>query len=163
MSEPTTFLNVDLEVLADYDLSGLAKALEVSRRCFVVDSGPWWQGGYHASFELARASKTPDSTIRGLARLVSTLPSPTRRLWTRARRRFLSIGIQAGHEPRMFEAVITQGALRAALEINAEVVLTIYGACPPFEGDRSCAPAVKQPRRSSGPYKRLQPTGWAGG
>jgi hypothetical protein len=120
----TEYLNVDLDITSRRDLQPLVSAL--GRRVFVlhVDGN----GRHSAGLEVAAMTRTADRTIRRFATLVKSLPPRARTLWNRARSRDLNIGIQAGHDARAFTCLVGPDAVRAAAEIGARIVITVYGS-----------------------------------
>jgi hypothetical protein len=124
--ENTHFLNVDLEVSSKSDLQPLAKALE--EKLFVLYVGRFgrYKRTYHAHFEVAGMVRDPDSAIRDLCSAIRRLPKPALRLWKSARSRDFNIGVQAGAEPVMYELALQGKSVKAASDVNARIVLTIY-------------------------------------
>lgn len=120
----TEFLNVDLDLEATYDLAPLAKALGPAVHVLYCEKA---KRGYVARIELARQPKTPDEAIRKLAAQVAPLPTSAHRLWTRAKKRDLSIGIQSGSKPWCSEFTLRPAALASAARLGASVTLTVYG------------------------------------
>jgi hypothetical protein len=133
-NENTRYLNVDLDITSRDDLQPLVQAF--GRRVFVlhVDGS----GRHSAGLEVAAMTKTADGTIRRFATLVRSLPPRARILWNRARSRDLNIGIQAGQDARAFTCFVGPDAVRAAADIGARIVITVYGS------------ALGDPRREKG-------------
>ena len=84
------------------------------------------RGKYGAHLEIAGLTKTADSTIRAFCRLIKALPEAERRLWNSATVRSFSIGIRAGTHPTPCDFTIQPGTIKAASEVAAQIVLTIY-------------------------------------
>ena len=130
-SEPTRYVNVDLDVYSGTPLDGLVKAL--GEKVFVLYVG----GGrrkYEAHIELASSHMdlSADDTILGLIDLVRKLPRMHRRTWNSAKRREFNIGIEAGLEPRGFELRLQQRTLHAIGDVGGSVVITVYA--PDLQG-----------------------------
>ena len=125
MNRDTEYLNVDIEVTARHDLQPLVDAL--ADRVFVLHVGRI-KGRHFAGLELAAMTKTADRTIRRLAAIVKSLPRSARGLWNRAQSRDLNIGIQAGCNRDAFRCVVGREAMRAATDIGASIVITVYGS-----------------------------------
>src|SRR5262249_53553909 len=125
VNRDTEYLNVDLEIASRHDLQPLVDAF--GARVLVL-SVRRTKGLYFAGLELAAMTKTADRTIRRLASLVKSLPPGARRLWRRARSRDLNIGIQAGRNQDAFRCVVGPDAVRAAADIDARIVITVYGS-----------------------------------
>jgi hypothetical protein len=125
MPVSTHFLNVDLDVYAPYPLGPLARAMEECG-ALTLHSGRWWRGGFRASFEVAAVTTGPNVTITALAHVVERLPVRARRLFDRATRRELSIGVEAGEGPHAYELLLSTASLAAARRLRARVSVTIY-------------------------------------
>ena len=124
MHRETTFLNVDLEVLAREDLTTLANALE--SHLFVLDVQRIGRR-YRASFEVLQP-KTPDTAIRRLVAAIQRLPPRRRAQWNRAARRDFNIGIQAALEPPSREFPIEAATVNMVAKVGGRIVVTVYGA-----------------------------------
>jgi hypothetical protein len=71
---PTTeFLNVDLDIYSKHDLQPLIERL--GRKVHVLYVGRE-RGKYSAHLEVAKNTKTADSTLRAFCRLIEDLPKP---------------------------------------------------------------------------------------
>jgi hypothetical protein len=83
---------------------------------------------YRAHLELASfsKSKSADSAIVGFCALIRTLPKGARRLWNVAKVRDFNIGVQAALQPYAYEIALAPETVRAASEVNARIVLTVY-------------------------------------
>ena len=125
-AEESTFLAVDLDVFAPFDLSPLVQALGDE----VVDL---YTGPVEAHFEshLSIASSIPkdaDAAIRSFVKLVSALPPAARKLWDEASRRELNIGIQGGTTPHALELRLDATTIASVGRIGAGIGITVYAA-----------------------------------
>jgi hypothetical protein len=119
----TEFLNVDLDVESNEDLTPLVRALE--KDAPPIHHGELEKGVKRASFELAEEPADADPGIRSFVRILQKLPGDARGAWDRARSRTFSIGVQSGLET--LELSIAPETLRAAAELNASISFTVYG------------------------------------
>jgi hypothetical protein len=123
-SEPTQYLNVDLDIFSRFALQGLVGAM--GDEVLVLYVGGKGRAN-EAHVELAAShSMTADSTIIDLARLVKRLPPRYRKIWNSAKSREFSVGIQAGLEPHSFDLRLGRRTLDAVREIGGELVVTVY-------------------------------------
>ena len=99
----THFLNVDFEIYAKLDLQPLVNQL--GRKVIVLYAGRV-RGQNCVILEIAKHSKTADSTIRAFCRLIEALPEAERSLWNTATLRSFSIGIQTGVQPNSMDFAI---------------------------------------------------------
>jgi hypothetical protein len=121
---PTThFLNVDLDIYSKRDLQPLVEHL--GRKVIALYVGRD-RGKYSAHLEVAKNTKTADSTIRAFCGLIEALPEPERSLWSTATVRSFSIGIQAGTQPNSCDFTIRPRTVRAISDVDAQMVITIY-------------------------------------
>lgn len=123
MTEPTHFLNVDLEIYSKSNLEPLVSAL--GKKVLVLFLGRV-KRKYGARLEVAKHTKNADSTIRAFCTLIESLPRAERRLWNEAKVRDFSIGVQAGGEPSASDFAIAVETLQATVDVGARIVLTIY-------------------------------------
>jgi len=119
----THYLNVDLDVYSTYDLRPLVDSL--GREVLALYVGPE-RRRYCAHLEVAKMTKTADSTILAFCKLIHSLPKETRGLWNRATLRSSSIGVQAGNRPTSCDFAIQATTVKAVSEVAAQIVLTVY-------------------------------------
>jgi hypothetical protein len=128
----TEFLNVDLDIYAQYDLKPLVSRF--GKKVMVLYVGRE-RRTYTAHLELAGMTKSADSTIRGFCRLIQAIPNAERQLWNRARRRDFSIGVQAGEQPNSCDFAVEAETVQAVAQVGARIVLTVYSPrlCRPVD------------------------------
>ncbi len=131
------YLNVDLEVRADFDLSALVMAL--SPPLFNLHTG-LADGVYFASFEAPACGGSPDEAIGALVRAVASLQRHPRSLWDRAADRVFDIGIEQARGMLPFALGLSQETLRAIADVGARVAFTLY---PPPKGRSPNKPPPK--------------------
>lgn len=123
--ECTRFLNLDLDLVSDRDLSTLlvacSKSVTVLRDS--VDDGV-----HTLWLELRRQPKDVGHAIRGFFALFESLLPSARRLWNGCSDRCLNIGIQAGQEPHAQMFVLSNDSVVRARAMRARFVITVYGA-----------------------------------
>jgi hypothetical protein len=123
--DKTTFLNVDLDISSQQDLSSLAEALHP--RLITLHVGRV-RRRYWARFELRTQPNNPDVAIRRLASAIERLPVRQRALWKRATRRDFNIGIQAAEAPPHSEFSVDPATVLMVGRIGGRIVITVYGA-----------------------------------
>lgn len=123
----TEFLDVDLDLLADYDLSALVQAFEPRATALHCEA---FEGGYRANLELSTQPADAETAIRYFVDLIRRLPPEARLLWNEASKRDFSIGVQAGSLPYSLEFALTPAVLALAVEVGARIVFVVYAAEP---------------------------------
>ena len=123
MPERTTtkFLNVDLDLFYRSEPTELLRATK--RRTLVVNLA-----NHFATLELWPQPRTAEGAILRFARVVDGLPPSARAQWNCCKKRVLNIGVEAGVEPYQAVFTLPKRALARAVEIRAEIVITVY-AC----------------------------------
>jgi hypothetical protein len=139
--ETTHFLNVDLDIYSRSNLQPLITAM--GRKIFVLNEGRDGRT-YCAHLELARETKSADSTIRAFCALIRALPRAAAELWNTAKIRDFNIGVQAEMQPHSYEIALATETVRAASEVNARIVFTVYAPEARREGAQDVAPGSKE-------------------
>jgi hypothetical protein len=130
----THFLNVDLEIYSRSDLQPLVAAF--GKEVFVLYAGRV-KRTYQARLELARMTKTADATIRDFYALIKTLPKTAREMWDAAKVRDFSIGVQSCTKSPAIDFALATETLKAAYDLGARIVLTVYSPEVPQKLKRS--------------------------
>jgi len=123
ISKTTHFLNVDLDVYSRSNLQPLITAL--GKNVFVLHAGRD-KRTYSAHLELTRETKNADATIRRFCELIAALPKAQRDVWNTAKVRDFNIGVQAEMAPHSYEIELEEETVKAASEIHARIVFTVY-------------------------------------
>ena len=123
--DETAFLNVDVDVFAKYPLEPLAAALGDDVSLHYV--GRVGRRLFQLHFALY-SPKNSDSAIRGLAKVIGSLPRSSRRLWNNASRRVFDLGFQGGSKPYSREFDISQETVAEIAALRGTVKVTIYTA-----------------------------------
>lgn len=129
-SEATQFLNVDLELVATFDLTPLLEHFN-SATFTLRDSVD--DGRRTVWMELAPDPKDTDDAILRYAMLIESLPGNLRRLWDGCEDRCLNVGIQSGLTPHASAFRISQAAITKLVALAARLEITVYSA----DGEKS--------------------------
>lgn len=119
------FLNVDLDIYSRQDLQPMVDRL--GRKVMVLYAGRE-RRRFSAHLEVARVTRTADSTIRAFCTMVGALPRAERELWDRATVRSFSVGVQAGTAAGCTDFAIGAETIQSVSELGAEIVFTVYSA-----------------------------------
>ncbi|MFC9995539.1 hypothetical protein [Nocardia sp. NPDC127526] len=120
------FLNIDVDVHADTDLSELQA--ELGDDINVLYCGADEPRGFRLSFEWNEAvgDVTPDEVARGLCAVVERLPVRGRELWDAAADRVFDIGFEAESGRETGQALLQPGTLVRIGELGARLACSIY-------------------------------------
>jgi hypothetical protein len=121
--QTTHFLNVDLDIYSNSNLQPLVSAL--GKKIYVLHVGRH-KRTYCAHLSVKRITKDADSTIRAFCNLIESLPRAERELWNMAKVRDFNIGVQAETQPYSHEVALATKTVKAASEIGARIVFTVY-------------------------------------
>lgn len=123
--ETTHFLNVDLDIHSRTNLQPLVTAM--GKKVHVLFVGRI-KRTYQAHLELRESglSESADSIIRGFCALIRKLPKAAVEQWNQSKVRDFNIGVQAALQPHSHEIALELETVRAAAEVNARIVLTVY-------------------------------------
>jgi hypothetical protein len=122
-SEATRFLNVDLELVATFDLAPLVERFD-STIFTLRDSVD--EGRRTVWMELHADPKDTNDAILRYAMLVESLPSDIRQLWDECEDRCLNVGIQSGLTPHASAFRISLDAIAKLGAITARLEITVY-------------------------------------
>lgn len=124
-SDATRFLNVDLELIATFDLAPL---LECFRPTTFILRDSLDEGRRTVWMELDAGPADIDDAILRYAALIESLPGDARRLWDACEDRCLNVGIQSAPAPYASAFRISPGGIAKLAAIGARVEITVYGA-----------------------------------
>jgi hypothetical protein len=154
------YLNTDLEVHSEQDLSLLVEALYAhdsilypkfdseDRRMEPLPEEPV----HFASFELntytmdetdandfpvsnyadAVINQEADIVINGFCDLIVQLPPQARQLWDCASTKIFDLGFCSGEQPRCFQTMLAANSIRRIADLGASLTVTIYPPAPPM-------------------------------
>jgi hypothetical protein len=122
-AEETHLANVDLDIYSRSDLQPLVTAF--GKKVFVLYVGRY-RRTYKAVLELTGTAKSADLKILSFCRLIRALPKPERRIWNAAVARDFNVGVQVRAKPNSYRIGLSALAVKAASEVGARIVFTIY-------------------------------------
>jgi hypothetical protein len=142
-SHVTRLLNVDLDIRASTGLEVLLHALGSSVVVLNNDDPTF------ASVEIGSMDpQSIDEAVLLFFHVIQSLPETARDIWANAQVRSFNVGIQSEAHPHSAEFPVSARTLSLLQELNAEVVLTVYG--PPSDSVNS---AGQTPAMSSGQHR----------
>jgi hypothetical protein len=128
-AEPTHFLNVDLDVEGRAArIDPLVRELDRKLMCLHSDVV---RGKRVAHYELnSGRTHTVESTLRGLLRVIETLPSDARAAWSQTTKREFDVGVQAGREPHCARYEVSAETVARIAALGGRIVTTVYAPWP---------------------------------
>lgn len=123
-SQPTHFINVDLDLESDTPLNPIFEFW--GERVFVLHHDGTPERGWSCGLELAPEKRTAEEAIVTFVELVTELPTELRERWDSLTTRKLDVGVQAGAHPRSWNFAVTAETLARLGEIDAQLVCTVY-------------------------------------
>src|SRR5580692_8596687 len=135
------FINVDLDIYSKSNLQPLLAVL--GKKVCVLYAGRD-KRTWSAHLELTRIAMSADAAIRGFCALVQALPRAERDLWNTAKVRDFNIGVQAAMRPFSYETALAAETVKAASELNARIVFTVYAPEEHRKRARGVSPGSKK-------------------
>lgn len=124
MTQPSQYINTDLELTSSATLAPLADFLD-NAGWLVLHAERHDDGLWHAAFE-AESFDTPDGSIRSLLDGIEALPEPLRMTWNACSRRDFNMGYEVGAGPRTAEYSLPPDLLARIAALGAMLTVTIY-------------------------------------
>ena len=133
MDNTICYLNTDLDLVSQDDLTELGKSFETAGisplHVTQGENGLWF-----ATFETDEQYAEPDTNISQMLTIIESLAGSLHNLWTRCTRREFNIGYDCGAEPWAFNQGLSTELLMRLAIAGASVRITLY---PDREGTAS--------------------------
>ena len=115
------FLNIDLDIESDKDISLIVK--EFGERLTVMRNDES-EGIFRASFETGYAEE--NAIIKEYVDLINNLSPEAKALWNRCLIRRFDIGYESGEEPNNYYSELSEKSINLLAKVGGSVVITIY-------------------------------------
>lgn len=129
MSSEIRYLNTDLDIIGNRDLTPLMTALE-GRNFYSLHMEQREDGHWHASFEMNETFPIPDETISQTLDGIESLSGDARTLWSECSLREFNIGYVCGDHPRGFNNGLSNRTLVRLCSVGATLRITLYPPDP---------------------------------
>jgi hypothetical protein len=131
------YLNTDLDLVAAFDLTPLASALE-ARGVFplhvTIGGGEAWYSTLEVE-TMGPKLESPEVTIRSMLDAIEALDGEMREHWTQCSKREFNIGYDCGDEPWAYNDGLSHETLKRIAQAGASLRITLY-PYRPSDGDR---------------------------
>lgn len=124
------YLNTDLDLTSDADLTALAAALE-ARGVFALHVTRADEGHWHAGFETVEQHPEPEANIAAMLTVLESLEPERLDDWACCTRREFNIGYECGQRPWAFNQALTADLLDRIGTAGVSLRITLYPNCPP--------------------------------
>ena len=121
----TNYLNTDLDVLADFDLTPFTDELE-RKGMLLLDVSKRLDGTWSARLEEGGQSNNPEDTCAALLKVIESLTPEYRAIWSRCTLREFNLGYDCGLEPWAFQSGISAEIVRRIADLGASLRVTLY-------------------------------------
>lgn len=134
MKETARYLNTDLDLIAEQDLTLLVQALETSG-FYALHAGVGDDGKWYATLEINEAAdevlhlRQPELTIVAMLDVIEALDASARALWEACMSKTLDIGYQCGDGARVRNE-LTNATLSRMTALGMVMSITLY-RCEP--------------------------------
>ncbi len=118
----TEFLNIDLDISSEEDISELV--IEIGKNTCVLNNSSE-EGVFEATFETG--GQEPNQIINEFVSIINELSPKAKAQWEDCKSREFNIGYDGGESPNVFVSALSGSSIKGISEINGEVVITIYG------------------------------------
>jgi hypothetical protein len=145
VNETICYLNTDLDLTSDDDLTGLANAFDahgVFPLHVVRSEGGLW----HAIFETDNQYEEPKPNIESMIAVVESLPEQFRSVWSGCTRREFNIGYDCGNKPGAFNHGLSSRLLERMSAVDASLRITLYPPEHDKIAEEGAAADVDKPR-----------------
>ncbi len=120
--ETANFINVDLELSSDNDLSLIAS--ELKGRVFILDEG-FTGSEFSLRFECSLNETQPEPVLKEFIKLIRTLSDEAMALLGSTTQKIVDIGFDSGNQYQ-FTTRISNAVLNELSSLGFEIVITIY-------------------------------------
>jgi len=125
MDNTICYLNTDLDLVCNDDLTELANALEAGG-AFTLHVTKGDDGKWYATFETNKPHTEPEPNISQMLAIIESLAEPLQSLWVRCTLREFNIGYDCGAQPWAFSQGLSTDLLRRIAAVGASLRITLY-------------------------------------
>lgn len=125
MDNTICYLNTDLDLVCQQDLTELARAFEVSG-CSPLHVALGDDQKWYATFETDEQHAEPELSIAQMLTVIESLAEPFHSVWMKCTRREFNIGYDCGEKPWAFNQGLSAGLLGRLAAVGASLRITLY-------------------------------------
>jgi len=146
MDNTICYLNTDLDLVSEVDLTGLAAAFK-RKGVYALHVTHAPDGLWHARFETDEQYTEPEGNIAKLVTAVESLGKANRAAWQSCSKRDFNIGYDCGDQPWEFNQGLSAKLLGRLAAIGGSLRITLYP-------DREPQVAKPRKRKNAGKAKK---------
>jgi hypothetical protein len=135
MNDTIHYLNTDLELASDEDLSALTAAFEAKGMWTLFVAAPGADGLWYATFEIDHLNEEPEPTIAAMLDVIESQTEPLQLVWSRCKVRDFNLGYDCGSEPWAFNQGLSNALLTRIVAAGASLRWTLYPSRPEPPGE----------------------------
>jgi hypothetical protein len=125
MDNSICYLNTDLNLACQQDLTELARALEVCG-CSPLHVTLGDDQNWYATFETDEQHAEPELSIAQMLTVIESLDEALHSVWMKCTRRELNIGYDCGEKPWAFNQELSAGLMGRLAALRASLRITLY-------------------------------------
>ncbi|MEM6256319.1 MAG: hypothetical protein AAF821_25680 [Cyanobacteria bacterium P01_D01_bin.156] len=118
------YLNTDLELVSDSDLTSLVAVVEARDLCILHCAQH--EGLLYANLELLSQYGEPETTVAEMLIVIESLDAVSRAIWHNCTKRAFDIGYECGQTPRHLNQSLSAKLLERIAAVKASLHITIY-------------------------------------
>ncbi len=118
------YINIDLDLSAGHSLDKLDQYL-ISQELMQIsyfEADSTWKAWY----EINECKESPEETMQVFWQSLKNMPTEIKLIWESCNKRAFNIGFDCGKEPWAYNQTLSTETLSRVVELNAEVIITIY-------------------------------------
>lgn len=125
MDNTICYLNTDLDLNSEEDLTALAEAFQAAE-VFALHVTRLDNGHWYATFETDQQHNEPETNIAAILSVVESFPPPLRAAWDRCTRREFNVGYDCGVNPWAFNQALSTSVLKRLAVAGGSLRITLY-------------------------------------
>lgn len=124
VKKPIRYLNTDLELVSERNLTSLVAILEERELCKLHCAQ--YDNRWYATLEVSSQHDQPETTIARMLTVIESLDDSSRALWDGCTKREFDIGYECGQGAEQLKQTLTKQTLERITAVDASLCITLY-------------------------------------